>query len=345
MNHLKAMTDDTGIFQHSNFCIPKRNEGYTTDDNARALVVCTIYYGLKKDSQIEKLARIYLAFLNHMQKPEGSFHNYLGYGRTFSDVDGSEESYGRSLWACGCVINSNLPKDVKMVAKDIFDKGLPWVWKSTWLRFYATTILGLTQYYQASEDNELRDSVEKLGDFIFQHYQDEAKDDWHWFEHCLTYDNARLTQAMFEAYGIVGKQEYLDAAKESMDFLLKTQMIDGVFVPIGNDGWFKHGGKRAFYDQQPLEAAALVEAAIDAYCVTKEKDYLQVADKAFEWFLGKNSRNVVVYDHVTGGCCDGLGTNKVNMNQGAESSVSYLLARLKLEECRRGFWKQKKRLD
>jgi rhamnogalacturonyl hydrolase YesR len=205
--------------------------------------------------------------------------------------------------------------------------------------------LGLTQYYQASEDNELRDSVEKLGDFIFQHYQDEAKDDWHWFEHCLTYDNARLTQAMFEAYGTVGKQEYLDAAKESMDFLLKTQMIDGVFVPIGNDGWFKHGGKRAFYDQQPLEAAALVEAAIDAYCVTKEKDYLQVADKAFEWFLGKNSRNVVVYDHVTGGCCDGLGTNKVNMNQGAESSVSYLLARLKLEECRRGFWKQKKRLD
>jgi len=345
MNHLKAMTDDTGIFQHSNFCIPKRNEGYTTDDNARALVVCTIYYGLKKDSQIEKLARIYLAFLNHMQKPEGSFHNYLSYGRTFSDVDGSEESYGRSLWACGCVINSNLPKDVKMVAKDIFDKGLPWVWKSTWLRFYATTILGLTQYYQASEDNELRDSVEKLGDFIFQHYQDEAKDDWHWFEHCLTYDNARLTQAMFEAYGTVGKQKYLDAGKESMDFLLKTQMIDGVFVPIGNDGWFKHGGKRAFYDQQPLEAAALVEAAIDAYCVTKEKDYLQVADKAFEWFLGKNSRNVVVYDHVTGGCCDGLGTNKVNMNQGAESSVSYLLARLKLEECRRGFWKQKKRLD
>ena len=271
MDYLETLTDDTGLFQHAKFCVPKRTEGYTTDDNARALVVCTIYHNLKKSRRMEELANIYLAFLNHMQKPDGNFHNYLGYERRYLDVDGSEDAIGRSLWSCGYVINSNLPNDLKMVAKDIFDRALPWVWRSTWLRFYASTIFGLKQYYQVDKRDDLQVSIEKLADSIVQHYHDETRDDWRWFESFLTYDNARLPQALFEAYSAVGKQEYLDVAKESMDFLLNTVMINNVFVPVGNDGWCHRGGKRAIYDQQPLEATAMVEAAIDAFHATKTR--------------------------------------------------------------------------
>ena len=142
----------------------------------------------------------------------------------------------------------------------------------------------------------------------------------------------------------VGKQKYLEVAKESMDFLLKTQMVNDVFVPIGNDGWYRHGGNRAFYDQQPLEAAAMVEAAVDAFYATKDKSYLKSLTTAFEWYLGRNSRKIQMYSPETGGCFDGLASEKVNMNQGAESSISYLLARLKLEESKRGIWKQKRAL-
>ena len=342
MDYLWSFTDDTGVFQHAKYCIPRRNEGYTTDDNARALIACIRYHRLKKDPEMKSLANVYLAFLNHMQKTDGNFHNYLGYERVFLDVDGSEDCIGRTLWSCGSTINSALPKDMRMVAKDIFDRGLPWVWKTTSLRFSAFTIMGLSQYFQAIPDSDLTANTAKLADNLVQHYQDEVKGDWHWFEPHLTYDNARLSQALFIAYRMVGNQKYLDVAKESMDFLLETQMVDDVFVPIGNDGWYKHGGKRAFYDQQPLEAAAMVEAAVDAYYATEDKRYVQVANTAFGWFLGRNSGKLMVYNPETTGCFDGIHADRVNMNQGAESSISYLLARLRLEELKGGFWKQKR---
>ncbi len=329
------MTDDTGLFQHARFCVPLRKEGYTTDDNARALIVCARYQGLKKDARIEALANVYLAFLSHMQKTEGNFHNFLSYERTFLDVDGSEDSVGRALWSLGCAVNSTFPNQTKMACKEIFDKALPWVWKSKMPRFIASTILGLTQYYQAIPQDQIAEGVEKLANSLVRMYQGEAGNDWQWFEGCLTYDNARLPQALFEAYMLSGEQKHLDIAEESLGFLVKTQMLDGVFVPIGNDGWFRRGEKRALYDQQPLEAAAMVEAAVDAFYATNNKDYLQLANSAFEWFLGRNSLKASMYCFETGGCFDGLSPNGVNLNQGAESGVSYLLARLKLERLRR----------
>jgi hypothetical protein len=291
---------------------------------------------------VKPLVYVYLAFLNHMQKPDGGFHNYLSYERTFLDVDGSEDSAGRTLWACGCTLNSAVSKDVQMVAKDIFDRGLPRVWKGISLRFYAAAILGLYEYYQAAPDPNIEVCAEKLGDSLVRRFQDEAKDDWHWFEPHLTYDNARLPQALFAAYMLVKKPQFLETAEKAMDFLLKTQLINGVFVPIGNDGWYKRGGKRSFFDQQPLEAAAMVEASVDAYYATKNRRYLDVADMVFGWFLGRNSCEVMVYNPETGGCFDGISPKCVNVNQGAESSISYLLARLKLEEVKQGFWRQSK---
>jgi hypothetical protein len=186
---------------------------------------------------MKQLAQVYLAFLNHMQKPDGNFHNYLSYERTFLDVDGSEDSAGRTLWGCGTAINSALPEDTRLVAKDIFDRGLPWVWKSISLRFYSSTLIGLHEYYRAIPDENLKETAEKLGSHLVHCFHDQSKDDWQWFEPHLTYDNARLTQALFLAYSMVKEKEFLDVAAESMDFLLKTQMLDDVYVPIGNDGW------------------------------------------------------------------------------------------------------------
>jgi hypothetical protein len=341
IDYLKAFTDDTGLFQHAKFCIPKRSEGYTTDDNARALVAAVRYHRLSSDSAMNQLVHVYLAFLNHMQKPDGNFHNYLSYGRTFLDIDGSPDAAGRTLWACGCTINSQLPKDMRLVAKDIFDHGLPWVWKSVSLRFYSEALAGLYEYYQAFPDEGIKADAEKLGDMLVQNFRDQSKDDWQWFEPYLFYDNARLPQGLFLAYSLAEKQEFLEVAEQAMDFLLRTQMLDGVYVPIGNDGWYKRGGKRAMYDQQPLEAAAMVDAAVEGYNATGKRDYLDVANSVFGWFIGKNSRGITMYNADTGGCYDGLGADFVNYNQGGESSISYLMARLRLEEISQGILHQK----
>jgi hypothetical protein len=341
IDYLKSFTDDTGLFQHAKYCIPKRTEGYTTDDNARALIAAVKYHRLKNDPEMTRLSSIYLAFLNHMQRPDGNFHNYLGYERSYLDVDGSPECIGRALWGCGTAINSNLPMDMRLVAKDIFDRSFPWVWKSTSLRFYAFALLGLFEYYLAAPHDDLRAEAEKIGDSLMKQYRNEASNDWQWFEPFLTYDNSRLTHALYVAALLTQKEKFLGVAVESMNFLLRTQMIDGVYMPVGNDGWYKRGEKRAMYDQQPLEAAAMVEAAVDAHYTTGEGRYIEVAEKAFGWYLGRNSRGVMLYNPQTGGCYDGLSVDAVNKNQGGESSISYLLARLKLEELQRGVWKQK----
>jgi hypothetical protein len=333
---LKTFTDDTGVFQHAKFCIPRRSEGYTTDDNARALVAAVRYHRLFGDQTVNSLAQVYLAFLNHMQKPDGSFHNYLSYERRFLDVDGSPDAIGRTLWACGCTINSQLPSGMRSVARDIFDRGLPSVWKSVSLRLYSAALAGIHEYHKALPDEKLVGSAEKLGAFLVQAFRDQSKDDWLWFESHLTYDNARLPQALFLAYSLTNKQEFLNVAEQAMDFLINTQMVEGVYVPIGNDGWYKRGGNRPMYDQQPLEAAAMVDAAVDGYYATKEKRYLEAAETIFGWYIGRNSRGIVMYDADTGGCYDGLAADCVNQNEGGESSISYLLARLKLEETRRG---------
>ncbi|MCL2358361.1 MAG: glycosyltransferase [Nitrososphaerota archaeon] len=288
------------------------------------------------------LIRVYLAFLNHMQRPDGNFHNYLSYERTYLDMEGSEDSAGRALWACGCTLNSSVSKELQMVAKDLFDRGLSVMGKAVCLRFHAAMLLGLYEYHQAMPVDHFRDYAKKLGNIFIQSFQDQAKEDWQWFEPYLTYDNARLPQALFAAYRLVGEPQFLETAKKAMDFLLKTQIMDGNFVPIGNDGWYKRGGKRPLYDQQPLEAAATVEASVDAYYVTKNKCYLEAAETAFGWFLGRNSRKVMVYNPQTGGCYDGISQQYINLNQGAESSICYLLARLKLEEVWQGVLCQKK---
>ena len=332
LDFLKLLTDDTGIIQHAKFATPKRQEGYTTDDNARALMACIKYHQIYDGSEVEKLIDVYLSFLLHMQRPDGRMHNLLSYHRRFEDEVGSEDCMGRALWACGRTMNSNLHTEKKLISKEIFDKVFPWVPDFKSLRSKAFAILGLYHYYKAyPQDQNVILNMKALADQLLNNYKLESSSDWRWFEPYLTYVNGRLPQALFEAYENTHNERYLQTAKAALDFLLKVQMTDDVFVPIGNKGWYKRGEKRATYDQQSIEASCMVEAATAAFRATGDEKYRRTAHTIFNWFLGRNLQHVTVYNPKTGGCHDGITPKGLNLNQGAEATVSYLLARLELE--------------
>jgi len=329
---LQDLTDDTGIFQHANFSIADRREGYTTDDNARALIAALKYYRLSGDDKALTLARTYLSFLLLMQKEDGRIHNFLGYNRSFLDEAGSEESLGRILWACGYSQEALISDDLRMIAKEIFDKSLIWASRSGSPRTHAFAILGLYHYAKAfPQDKNPLMNVIHLADWLCEVYRHESTESWQWFEPILTYANARLPHALFRAYQITGKQDYLLIAEKTFEFLTSTVINRGTFKPVGNRSWMKRGGKKALYDQQPIEASCMVQAASTAFEVTGKEQYAKIAYIAFDWFMGKNSKKTMVYNPATGGCFDGITPEGPNRNQGAESGLSYLLARFEME--------------
>jgi uncharacterized protein YyaL (SSP411 family) len=332
LDFLRAITDDTGIFQHSKFGTPNRLEGYTTDDNARALIAITKHSQVKGDSKSDRLIETYLSFLMQMQRADGKMHNFLSYDRSFIDDEGSEECIGHTLWACGYVLNSRLSAERRFVAKEVFDKAFRWACFFKSPRAIALAILGLCHYHKAySDDQNLTQNIEVLSDKLLEHYSDTCSEDWCWFEPYLTYVNGRLPQALFEANVETKHDRYIRVAEESLKFLLEVQIINKQFVPIGNCGWYKKGKPRAIYDQQSVEAASMTETALSAYRVTDNRQYKTIARTIFNWFLGKNTQNVFVYNSSTGSCYDGITERGLNSNQGAEATVCYLASRIDLQ--------------
>jgi rhamnogalacturonyl hydrolase YesR len=267
-----------------------------------------------------------------MQREDGRFHNNLGYDRRFKDEVGSEDSMGRSLWATGYTLSSNVPNQMKQVSKEIFDKCLPSSRSFSSPRAIAFTLKGLHNYYKASKDETILRDIEASADNLLKQYLIEADQNWHWFERYLTYGNARIPQALFQAYESTSNKKYLEIARESLDFLIKECFIDDIFQPIGSNGWYRKGGKKAIYDQQPLEASCMVEAALNGMKHTKEKIYCEVARHSFEWYFGKNIIQKKLIDEGSNLCYDGITKEGINQNQGAESTLSYLLAYLLLKE-------------
>jgi hypothetical protein len=326
------ITDDTGLIQHAKFDTPARKEGYSTDDNARALIACTLYYEIFGNSAKE-LIDIYLTFLFYMQRPDGRMHNILSYDRKIIDDPNCEDCMGRTIWASGRAISSKLPKEKKALSKEIFDKTFSWVPTFKSPRAKAFSIMGLSHYFHAySQDQNLLPNITTLSDQLLNYFEHESSESWNWFEPYLTYANGRLPHALFLAYDCTKKKQYLETAKSSLDFLLQVQMIENIFVPIGNNGWYKKGKERAIYDQQSIEASCMTEAALAAFNTTGEQKYRKIAYKIFEWFLGKNMQGVMVYNPKNGACHDGLTPQGLNLNNGAESTVAYLSARLELEK-------------
>jgi len=332
LNHLIALTDDMGIIQFAKHNIPDTSTGYTLDDNARALIVATKHHELFKSKQSLKLISTYLSFIHYVQKEEGTFHNLLDYDKKFLDTEGSEDSFGRALWACGYVISSKIHGNIKATAKFIFDNAIKSVNNIKFLRAKAFSIIGIYYYYKEYKNKDIIDKVRVLANSLVESYKVNSSQDWKWFEPHLTYSNSKLPESLFLAYLMTKNEEYLTVAQESLDFLSKELIVDGKLMPIGNEGWYHRNSKRAFYDQQPVDAGSMVQTCLVAYKVTKKNVYYSNAVLAFNWFLGKNSLNQMVYDEVTGGCFDGLSTNSINLNQGSESTISYLLARLNLED-------------
>jgi glycosyltransferase involved in cell wall biosynthesis len=339
--HLLKMTDDTGILQHAIFSVPNTREGYTTDDNARALIVSTLLdenaacgHGVK----CHNLSRRYLSFLwLAFNSDSGRFRNFLGYDRKWLEDVGSEDSHGRTLWALGTVLGHSHDAGLRGAAGRLFEAAEPAVLKFSSPRAWAFSILGLQAYLDWFPGDRAMQAVRNaLANRLLDIYERSRSDTWHWFEKSLAYSNARLSQALILAGWRSNNERMMAAGIESLKWLAAAQHCGDqeIFVPIGSNGHFAEGAERARFDQQPVEACATISACLDAFKLTHERRWSEEADNVFRWFLGKNDLQIPLYDATTGGCRDGLHPDRVNENQGAESTLSFLMALLEMQEAK-----------
>ncbi|MGB7263955.1 MAG: glycosyltransferase family 4 protein, partial [Terracidiphilus sp.] len=336
--HLRTMTDSTGMLQHAIFSVPNSREGYTTDDNARALIVSTLLdqcAAIEQKEQQLNLSRRYLAFLwLAFHSDTGRFRNFLGYDRKWLEDVGSEDSHGRSLWALGSVLGQSQNPGLRGAAGRLFEAAVPAVLTFSSPRAWAFSVLGLQAYLDwFPGDRAMQGARNTLANRLLDIYERCHSGTWHWFEKSLAYSNARLSQALILAGQRSQNKKMLAAGIESLEWLVAAQHCGDkrIFVPIGSNGCFAEGAEKARFDQQPVEACATISACLEAYRITNEERWIEEARCVFSWFLGKNDLHVPLYDATTGGCKDGLHPDRVNENQGAESTLSFLMALLEMQ--------------
>jgi glycosyltransferase involved in cell wall biosynthesis len=340
LDHIKRMTDDTGIIQHAKFGIPNLKEGYCLDDNARALLMVLMAYKQMKHPLALELSPIYLSYIHYMQNEDGTFRNFLSFNRNFLDEQGSEDSFGRAIWALGYLLG-NAPNDAYFQSgKEIFFDAAPNFEKLRSIRSIANTIIGICYYLRSSPyDEGITERLREMTWKLVNQYRQHRTDNWHWFEELLAYDNAILPLALLHAAGILNDEAITSAAMESMEFLSCITLKEGCLSLVGNQTWFVKNGSPSQFAQQPLDALAMVLMFHQAYHLTKDKTYLNKVCTSFMWFLGENDMRMSLYDFETKGCCDGLESNGVNRNQGAESTLAYLISHLTVLEAFEEFYK------
>lgn len=326
--YLFRITDDTGMLQHAVSGVPDPSEGYTSDDNARALILSALLYERSPEQKYESLLYRYTAFLLYAQKG-GWFRNFMGYNRRFLEKRGSEDSFGRCLCALGFAVSRpRLPRPVREAALRLLQKTYRSCSSLSYLKGKAYALSGLLLW----GDPEALDGAEMLSESIVDTYAQCRREDWRWFEDKITYCSAALPSAIFGAYEFLGEKHLLGVGLESLDFLLKITMKSGVFKPVGCKGWFERGKEPAEFDEQPVEACSTMLACLKAYRLTGEQKYRESAQKCCEWYRGGNSRRMSLIDPETGGCRDGITKNGINENEGAESIVCCLIASLEAEK-------------
>ncbi len=339
--HLLTMTDDTGMLQHAIFSLPNTREGYTADDNARALIVSTLLDerpGFEYGEEHLSLSRRYLAFLwLAFGSDSGRFRNFLGYDRTWQEEVGSEDSHGRALWALGSVLGQSLNAGLRGAAGILFEAAVPAVLTFSSPRAWAYSVLGLQAYLDwFPGDRAIQGIRNTLANRLLDIYERSHSETWRWFEKSLAYSNARLPQALILAGGRSNNKKMIAAGIESLEWLVAAQHRGDpeIFVPIGSSQGFIEGAEKPRFDQQPVEACATISACLEAYRLTHEERWTEEANCVFRWFLGKNDLQVPLYDATTGGCKDGLHPDRVNENQGAESTLSFLMALLEMQRAK-----------
>jgi glycosyltransferase involved in cell wall biosynthesis len=336
LDHLRRLTDDTGIIQHATFTVPARSSGYCVDDNARALIVALEADRLTSTGTTRRLLNTYLGYLQLAQTEDGSFRNFMTYQRTFaSDAPPGVESddcQGRALWAMGACLHLAADEGHRQLARLMFARALPLA-RTLGPRGTASAMLGLCNYLAAhGGDGQARETLEALASRLVERYRTTATSEWHWFEPELTYDNALIPLALFRAYGVTGDRGSLRVAREALEFLEEVCFVDGQLVLVGNAGWHRRGGVKSQTDEQAVDAAAFVLAFRGAYQATRDHHYLARMRESFAWFLGGNRLGLPLYDFATAGCRDGLGATAQNENEGAESTISFLLSLLEMLE-------------
>ena len=338
LDHLNRMTDQTGIVEHAVFVVPNYPEGYTTDDNARALIVAILLkeHGAGELAGSTELASRYLAFLWLAFDPISKrFRNLLSYDRQWQETVGSEDSHGRALWGLGTVLGRSKDLGLRGAAGRLFELAVPAALEFKSPRAWAFALLGLEEYLDSFPgDRAALSAADALANRLFNSYRASKSAGWHWFEGVLAYSNARLPQALLRSGLRSSNKEMIAAGLEALDWLATIQRceVKGHFVPIGSQGFYSKKTPKARFDQQPIEACAAVSACLQANRATGQSKWRKEAWSAFNWFLGDNDLQIALYDPTTGGCRDGLHPDRVNENQGAESTLSFLMALLEMRK-------------
>ena len=336
LDHLNTLTDGTGILQHATYTIPDRSHGYCTDDNARALMVVAIArkFLFTDSSYFDSLSGLYLSFLQYaFNKENKRFRNFMSYSRHWTEEVGSEDAHGRALWGLGkAVAYLDNPGHMAM-STTLFDKAVKAVEHFKSPRAIAFALVGIHAYlYKFSGDSEVRRIREIVANRLFDQFKSYATENWQWLESSLNYANGKLPHALLLSGQWMQRNDMTDMGLKSLKWLLSIQTEKEHFVPIGNAEWYKKGGTKARFDQQPIEANAMIEACVEAFNVTRDKMWIDNAVMCFNWFLGLNDLNMPLYDPKTGGCRDGLMADGINQNEGAESSLAWLLSLMTLHK-------------
>jgi glycosyltransferase involved in cell wall biosynthesis len=331
IDHLRTLTDDTGLLQHARFAVPRYAEGYCLDDNARALLFMALVEesGALDHETVRQLGARYLAFVAYsFDASTVRFRNFMSYARTFTEDRGSEDSHGHALWALGATIGRAIDPGRSNLSGDLFHAALPHLLGFSSPRAWAYGLLGVEEYLGAFAGESSVESVRReLVERLVELHRRSSTPDWPWFEASLTYSNARLAQALIVSGRSMGSEAITKLGLDSLAWLAKLQTSEeDYFAPIGSNGFYERGGPKADFDQQPIEATAMVSASLSALRATGNPVWAENACRAFDWFMGLNHLNQPLYDATTGGCRDGLHVDRLNENQGAESTLSFLLA-------------------
>jgi len=332
LDHIVRMSDGTGIIQHATFNVPNFNEGYCTDDNARAFILCNLLDelgGRPPSENLDRLATSYLAFLSAaMNRETGRFRNFMSHGRQWLEHAGSEDSHARALWAAGTGAGRSRNEGHRKLSAYLFERGLSVVESFSSPRAWAFALLGIHEYLRPLPGHSIVKALrEVLTLKLIGLWKNCATENWPWFESSATYENARLCQALLLSGQWMPHAEALEIGLESLGWLASVQKTQaGHFRPIGSNGFYERDGAHAYFDQQPVEAQAMISACLEAFRATQDGSWSREAKRAFEWFLGRNDLGLPLYDSSSGGCSDGLHQDRVNENQGAESTLAFHLS-------------------
>jgi hypothetical protein len=339
LKHLDRMTDSTGLIQHAIYGVPRRESGYTTDDNARALRLCVRLWGRHPEEQMLDRVTTYLGFLEHARGVGRGFHNALGYDRRWLDAEGCGDCQGQAVRSLAEVLGSGLPGGHRALARELIDTVLPTLADLRSLRAQAYVILASGHLRAAGiEDIEPLESVAwSAARRLAECYARALRPGWQWFESRMTYANAVLPHALFIAAKRWPKENFLDIARASFAFLDQQTTVEGVFWPVGNEGWYPRGEEKAPYDQQPVEAVTMADSALAAWDLSGGEEYLAAFRRAYGWFHGRNSLKQPLVDFRSGACYDGIQASGVNRNQGAESTLAWLWTEMSNTEVLHGY--------